>query len=73
MLKRGIDWLSIIDILLILLGLFIIYPLLRALFGGSWQTESLIISLVIFNLVLTWHISMKMGGHISWHKAKDKN
>jgi hypothetical protein len=42
-------------------------------FWGSWQTESLIISLVIFNLVLTWHISMKMGGHISWHKAKDKN
>ncbi|MBU3907426.1 MAG: hypothetical protein KKA64_04220 [Nanoarchaeota archaeon] len=65
-----------VDILLILLGLFIAYQLLRAIFGGSWQTESLIIALLIFNLGLTWKLSigferlnMKLEGHILWHKA----
>ena len=71
-----LNWL---DIVLILLGLFIAYQLLKAIFGGSWQTESLIISLLIFNLGLTWRLSMnflklnmKFDGHISWHKAKDR-
>jgi len=59
-----------IDIVLILLGLFIAYQLLRAIFGGSWQAESLVIALVIFNLGLSWRISMKLEGHLSWHKAK---
>lgn len=61
-----------VDILLILLGLFIAYQLLRAIFGSSWQTESLIISLLIFNLGLTWRISMKFERHIGWHRARDK-
>jgi len=59
-----------VDIVLVLLGLFIAYQLLVAILGGSWETESLIIALVIFNLGLTWRISMKMEGHIGWHKAK---
>ncbi|MBU3907267.1 MAG: hypothetical protein KKA64_03375 [Nanoarchaeota archaeon] len=65
-----------VDILLILLGLFIAYQLLRAILGGSWQTESLIIALLMFNLGLTWKLSigferlnMKFEGHISWHKS----
>lgn len=71
--------LSWLDIVLILLGLFIAYQLLRAIFFGSWQTESLIISLLIFNLGLTWRLSMnslklnmKFEGHINWHKALDR-
>lgn len=64
--------LSWIDIILILLGLFIAYQLLKVIFGGSWQTESLIIALIIFNLGLTWRISMKVEGHIAWHRAKSK-
>ena len=60
-----------IDILLILLGLFIAYQLLRAIIGGTWQTEALIIALVIFNLGLTWKLSMKLEGHINWHNLKD--
>ena len=60
------------DILLILLGLFIAYQIIRKIIGGSWETESLIISLLIFNLGLTWRLSMKFEGHISWHKAIDK-
>lgn len=61
-----------IDVLLILLGLFIAYQLLSAIFGGSWQTESLIIGLLIFNLGLMWRLSMKFEGHIAWHKVRDR-
>ena len=72
-----ISW---IDILLILFGLFIAYQLLLKIFGGSWQTESLIIGLLIFNLRLTWKLGerifkldSKFDSHIEWHKAKDKD
>lgn len=61
-----------IDIILILLGLFIAYQLLRKIFGGSWQTESLIIALLIFNLGITWRLDKRFEGHISWHRAKNK-
>jgi len=61
-----LDW---IDIILILFGLFIAYQLLQAIFGGSWQTESLIIALIVFNLGLTWKLNMKFERHIGWHKA----
>jgi len=71
--------LSLIDILLILFGLFIAYQLLRAILGGSWQTEGLIIALLVFNLGMTWKLTIsnvklniKFDRHISWHKAKDK-
>ena len=58
------------DILLILFGLFIAYQLVRAILGGSWETEGLIIALLLFNLGLTWKIALKLEGHISWHKTK---
>ena len=60
-----------VDIILILLGLFIAYQILRAILGGSWQTESIMIALVIFNLGLTWKLNMMLKGHIIWHKAKN--
>jgi len=60
-----------VDIILILLGLFIAYQILRAILGGSWQTESIMIALVIFNLGLTWKLNMMLESHISWHKAKN--
>jgi len=61
-----------INILLILLGLFIAYQLIKAIFGGSWQTESIIIALLIFNLGLTWKLTAEFEGHINWHKLRDK-
>ena len=63
--------LSWIDILLILFGLFIAYQLIRAIIGGSWQTEGLIIAMLMFNLGLLWKLYMKFEGHIGWHKAMD--
>ena len=71
-----LDW---IDWLLIIFGLFIAYQLLRAILGGSWQTEGLIIALLVFNLGMTWKLAfkvmkldMKFERHIGWHRARDK-
>jgi len=68
-----LNWL---DIILILFGIFIAFQLIKAILGGSWQTESLIIALLIFNIGLTWKLSMnllkldmKFNGHINWHKT----
>ncbi|MEK6880926.1 MAG: hypothetical protein AABY22_15000 [Nanoarchaeota archaeon] len=61
-----------IDILLILLGLFIAYQIIKAIFGGTWEIEDIILALLIFNLGLTWKLNMDFHGHIAWHKVKDK-
>jgi len=61
-----------VDLLLILLGIFIAYQLLRAILGGSWQIETIIIALLIFNLGLTWNLSLKLEGHMNWHKFRDE-
>mgnify|MGYP001572943677 CR=1 FL=1 len=69
---------KIVDALLILLGLFIAYQLLRKIFGGSWQIDSIIITLLVFNLGISWRLNSNLGklnakleGHIGWHKGKD--
>lgn len=71
-----ISW---IDILLIILGLIIAYQLILKIFGGSWQTEAVIIGLLMLNLGLTWKLAlnfykldMKFDGHIRWHKSRDE-
>lgn len=71
---KWVDW------ILILFGLFIIYQLMGKIFGGSWQTEGLIISLLIFNIGVVWRLSMnivklnmKFEGHMRWHKKGNQN
>ena len=64
-----LNWL---DILLILLGLFIAYQLIKAILGGSWQTESIVIALLMFNLGLTYRLSIRLDRHINWHKLKSR-
>ena len=71
-----IDWLEII---LIIFGLFIAYQLLRAIIGGSWQAESLIIAFLVFNFTLIWKLNTnilkldsKFERHITRHKFKEK-
>ena len=62
---------KIVDILLILAGVFIAYQLLLSLLGGSWPFESIIIALIVFNLGITWKINAKLEGHVGWHKGRD--
>ncbi len=40
---------KVIEIFVILFGLYILIQILRAIFSGSWTTEDLIIGLLIFN------------------------
>jgi len=49
--KRIVNTLQkILIIFLILFGIFISYQLIRKIFGGSWQTEDIIIALLIFTI-----------------------
>jgi hypothetical protein len=60
-LKKFIDktqW--ILTLLLILFGLFIVYQLTRKILGGSWNTEDIIIALVVFNIGLTFTIATRL-------------
>ena len=68
----------IATIILTLLGLFIAYRLIRVILGGSWQSESIIIALLVFNLGLSWKINSniwkinaKLERYIGWHKGRD--
>ena len=67
--------LKVIDLLLILLGIIIAYQIVKKILGGSWQTEGVIIALLIFNLGLLWKLNteflklnFKFNGPIKWHK-----
>lgn len=51
-----IQWVLII--LLIIFGLFIAYQLIRKILGGSWSTENIIIALLMFNIGLTFTITI---------------
>ena len=48
---------TLLVIALILFGWFIIYQILRKVFGGSWVSESLIIGLLILNITLTFNLT----------------
>ena len=62
---------KITDIILVLFGVFIAYQILRKILGGSWQTESIIIALLLFNLGISWKLNTKLEGHMGWHKGRD--
>ncbi len=44
---------STLEIFFFLVGLIVIYQILRKLFGGSWDAENIIVSLVFVNLSAT--------------------
>ena len=67
--QKNLD--KITDIILILLGLLLVYQLLRKILGGSWQYETIIITLLLFNLGMTWRMGLKLEGHIGWHKGRN--
>lgn len=74
------------QILAYFLALILIVQLLRAIFGGTWVIEDIILGLIILNLTVTFGIggylinlnnkissvNTKIIGHIAWHKGKDQ-
>ena len=70
-----------------IIAIILIVQIIRALFGGSWKIEEIILALVVFNLTITFGIgsylislnnkisdvNTKIQGHIQWHKGKDNS
>lgn len=54
--------------LLFLFGLFLIYQIIKKALGGSWGTEDIIISLLIFNLGAIFTIGLSIARLSSDHK-----
>ena len=64
--------------LFLLFLFYLIYELLRTLFGGSLGFEELVIGLLIANIGYSFFIKesiskldAKISGHIGWHKGKN--
>jgi len=51
---------KVIEILLVLFGLYLLIQILQKILGGSWSTEDIIIALLIFNLGATFTITIAL-------------
>ncbi|MBS3088233.1 hypothetical protein J4402_00465 [Candidatus Pacearchaeota archaeon] len=58
---------NILITILILFGFFIVYQIIKRILGGSWTTEDIIISLLIFNLGCVFTIGLSLARLISSH------
>ncbi len=63
---------KIIDIVLVIFGLFLIYQFLRIIFGGSWQVDTFFGGVLLLIISIVWRNSVKLEGHFVYHKAIDK-
>ncbi len=50
------------EVVLIIFGLFLAYQILLKILGGSWTTEQIITTLVVFNLGLTFTLGTLVFG-----------
>jgi len=48
-LKMNTKILKLIQISLIIFGIFLLIQILRKIFGGSWSTEDIVVALLLFN------------------------
>lgn len=61
-----------------ILAVILTIQIVRAILGGTWAVEDIILALLIFNLTITFGIggylislNNKISGHLGWHKGKD--
>ena len=59
------------DVLLIVFGLFLAYQIIRYLLGGSWAIYALTMGLQFIIIGILWKLSLKIEGHINWHRIRD--
>jgi hypothetical protein len=52
---------TILKIFLIVLGIILIYQLIKKILGGSWDIEPLILTLVVVNLGHAFYFSNKLA------------
>lgn len=58
----------IIEIVLVIFGLFLLIQIIKLIAGGSWTTEDIIIGLLIFNLGSIFTIGLLVAQLKSDHK-----
>lgn len=77
------DWLKVFRWGLLLFGVYIIFQILRKIFGGSWGFEDLVTALLVMNLGATFtttftlhsrmnKINARLSEHLGWHKGQEK-
>jgi len=60
---------NIIKMALFLFAIYIIYQILRKIFGGSWSIEQIILSLLILNIGWTALLQRQLSSHMGEHKG----
>ena len=63
---------NVIVALIILFAVFVIFKLIEKIFGGSWETEDLIIALLILNMGWSFVTSYTLWTHLGEHKGYRK-
>ena len=64
-------WLKIFYWLLVLFTLYLIFEIIRKLFGGSLGFEELMIGLMAANLGYSFYLNTKLSEHLGYHKASE--
>lgn len=60
--NKSLDILQkLFQIVLVLIGIYLIIQVFRKILGGSWGTEDIIIALLIFNLGTTFTIAIMVA------------
>lgn len=66
-------------IIVLILILILLYQIYKAISGGTWEIEDIILGLIILNLTLTitlltsfYNVKTKIDGHIKWHEGYDR-
>jgi len=58
-----------LKILLLIFAAYIVYQIIRKILGGSWESEQIIISLLILNIGWTALIQRQISTHAGEHKG----
>lgn len=67
--KNIIKVIQIIAIIaLIIFGGFLVYQIIKKIFGGSWDTEDIILALLIFNIGFSFTIALNQMKSASDHE-----
>ena len=62
----------ILIIILLILGIFLAYQIIRKIFGGSWSNEDIILTLLVFNLGCVFTIILNLAKLNSDHQHLER-
>ncbi len=65
-----ISWRIILKWLLILFVLYLIFEIIRNIFGGSLSQNDVTLGLVIANVGYSFYLTEKISDHLGWHRGR---